>query len=48
MASFLVLRLLKQLVVDEGDRFPLVRLILRDNIYVDNVLFGADNHILIR
>ncbi|XP_011864190.1 PREDICTED: uncharacterized protein LOC105560050, partial [Vollenhovia emeryi] len=41
-APFLALRVLKQLVEDEGQHFPLAIPILRDNIYVDDVIFGAD------
>ncbi|XP_029680859.1 uncharacterized protein LOC115246279 [Formica exsecta] len=47
-ASFLLLRVLKQLVIDEDQHFPLAVPILRDNIYVDDVLFGVDDPILIR
>ncbi|XP_071640893.1 uncharacterized protein [Temnothorax longispinosus] len=42
-APFLALRVLKQLVSDEGHRFPLAVTILRDNIYIDDVLFGASD-----
>lgn len=41
---FLALRVLKCLVDDEGDRFPLAASIIRRQIYVDDVLFG-DNEI---
>lgn len=46
-APFLALRVLKQLAEDEGRQYPLAASVLRDNIYVDDVLFGADdsNHI---
>ncbi|XP_011858727.1 PREDICTED: uncharacterized protein LOC105556251, partial [Vollenhovia emeryi] len=47
-APYLALRVLKQLVVDEGRNFPLAVPILRDNIYVDDVLFGADDPNIIR
>ncbi|XP_070162567.1 uncharacterized protein [Polyergus mexicanus] len=47
-APFLALRVLKQLVRDEGQQFPLAVSILRDNIYVDDLLFGADDTIRIR
>ncbi|XP_011881006.1 PREDICTED: uncharacterized protein LOC105569270, partial [Vollenhovia emeryi] len=40
-APFLALRVLNQLIKDEGDQFPLAVSILTDNIYVDDVLFGA-------
>lgn len=42
-APFLALRVLKQLVIDEGQQFPLAVQILSENIYVDDLLFGADN-----
>lgn len=41
-APFLALRVLKQLVSDEGSGFPLTVPILTDQIYVDDVLFGGD------
>ncbi|XP_018402055.1 PREDICTED: uncharacterized protein LOC108779187 [Cyphomyrmex costatus] len=47
-APFLALRVLKQLLVDEGDRFPLASAVLKDNIYVDDVLFGAEDIPLLR
>ncbi|XP_018399549.1 PREDICTED: uncharacterized protein LOC108777215 [Cyphomyrmex costatus] len=37
-----------QLLVDEGDRFPLASAVLKDNIYVDDVLFGAEDIPLLR
>lgn len=40
---FLTLRIIKQLVHDDGDAFPLAAPILQDNIYVDDVLFGAED-----
>lgn len=43
-APFLALRVLKCLVDDEGDQFPLAAPIIRRQIYVDDVLFG-DNEI---
>lgn len=45
---FLALRVSKQLSNDEGHRFPLAVPILRDNIYVDDVLFGADDPITLK
>lgn len=42
-APFLALRVLKQLVADEGHLYPLAVPILRDNIYMDDVLFGSDD-----
>ncbi|XP_011880820.1 PREDICTED: uncharacterized protein LOC105569200 [Vollenhovia emeryi] len=44
-APFLALRVLKQLVDDEGRDFPLAVNVLHDQIYVDDVLFGdSDPH----
>ncbi|XP_029161285.1 uncharacterized protein LOC114933017 [Nylanderia fulva] len=42
-APFLALRVLRQLVRDEGHSYPLAVSVLTDNIYVDDVLFGADD-----
>ncbi|XP_077275939.1 uncharacterized protein LOC143904852 [Temnothorax americanus] len=47
-APYLALRILEQLSLDEGQNFPLATLILCDNIYVDDVLFGADDTFRIR
>lgn len=47
-APFLALRVLKQLAKDEGHRFPLAVSILRDNIYIDDLLFGADDPTLLQ
>lgn len=47
-APFLALRVLKQLIQDEGDAFPLAVPILQDHIYVDDVLFGAEDIPLLR
>ncbi|GAB1865895.1 Gag-pol protein [Camponotus japonicus] len=47
-APFLALRVLKQLVEDEGNAFPLAAPILNNNIYVDDVLFGDDDIPLLR
>lgn len=47
-ALFLVLRVLRCLTDDEGHRFPLAIPILRDQIYVDDVLFGGDDMTLVR
>ena len=41
-APFLALRVIKQLCVDEGDRFPLAKKALSDDIYVDDLVTGAD------
>jgi len=42
-APFLALRVIRQLVQDEGQAFPLAVPVLQDHIYVDDVLFGADD-----
>ncbi|KMQ87558.1 hypothetical protein RF55_13124 [Lasius niger] len=47
-APFLALRVLKQLVTDEGESFPLAVPVLQNNTYVDDVLFGADDIPLLR
>ena len=47
-APFLAQRVLKQLAVDEGPFFPLAANILRDDFYVDDCLFGADDPALLR
>ncbi|XP_029157646.1 uncharacterized protein LOC114930069 [Nylanderia fulva] len=47
-APFLALRVLRQLVRDEGHSYPLAVSVLTDNIYVDDVLFGADDIPLLR
>ncbi|XP_025994180.2 uncharacterized protein LOC113004598 [Solenopsis invicta] len=47
-APFLALRILRQLLYDEGPAFPLAMSVLQDNIYVDDVLFGADDIPLLR
>lgn len=47
-APFLALRVLRQLIRDEGGAFPLAVQVLQDHIYVDDVLFGADEVPLLR
>ncbi|XP_039302131.1 uncharacterized protein LOC113005359 [Solenopsis invicta] len=47
-APFLALRVLRQLIHDDGRDFPLAVPVLQENIYVDDVLFGADEISLIR
>lgn len=47
-APFLALRVICQLVKDEGEAFPLASPILENNIYVDDVLFGADDIPILR
>lgn len=42
-ASFLALRVLKCLADDEGARYPAAAQVVRQQIYVDDVLFGADD-----
>lgn len=41
-APYLETRTLRQLVEDEGARYPLGAAMLRRDVYVDDVLFGAD------
>lgn len=41
-APFLTLRILRQLISDEGSRFSLAVPILKDHIYIDDVLSGGD------
>lgn len=40
-APILALRVVKQLTIDEGDRYPIAREILNYDTYVDDILFGA-------
>lgn len=47
-APFLALRVLRQLIQDDGESFPLAVSVLQDHIYVDDVLFGADDIPLLR
>ncbi|XP_011883990.1 PREDICTED: uncharacterized protein LOC105571129 [Vollenhovia emeryi] len=47
-APFLALRVLKQLICDEGGSFPLAAQILQSDVYVDDVLFGAEDVPLLR
>lgn len=47
-APFLALRVLEQLRRDEGSSFPLASVILKDHIYIDDVLFGDDEMSLLR
>ena len=42
-APYLTLRVLRQLVVDEGHRFPRATEVLLQSIYIDDVLTGTDN-----
>lgn len=42
-APFLAMRVLKQLADDEELKFPQAASIVRDNFYVDDVLFGAND-----
>jgi len=42
-APFLALRVLRQLINDDGDTLPLAAQVLKNNIYVDDVLFGTDD-----
>ncbi|XP_036148010.1 uncharacterized protein LOC118647349 [Monomorium pharaonis] len=47
-APFLALRVLKQLIINEGGAFPLASSVLTNHIYVDDVLFGAEDIPLLR
>jgi len=47
-APFLAMRVLRQLVEDEGHAFPLASPIVRDQVYVDDCLFGAADAALAR
>lgn len=47
-APNLALRVLKQLVTDEGSQFPLAVPVLMCHVYIDDCLFGADNLSLAR
>uniref|UniRef100_A0A0A9Z001 Integrase catalytic domain-containing protein n=1 Tax=Lygus hesperus TaxID=30085 RepID=A0A0A9Z001_LYGHE len=42
-APFQALRVLRQLVADHGSEFPLAAQVLQSNIYVDDILAGADS-----
>ncbi|XP_033228563.1 uncharacterized protein LOC117180265 [Belonocnema kinseyi] len=42
-APFLALRTVQQLGLDEGDRFPLTAEVIKNGLYVDDVLSGPDN-----
>lgn len=42
-APYLALRVLQQLGIDEGASYPLASSVLRDHIYVDDCVFGADD-----
>ncbi|XP_076660401.1 uncharacterized protein LOC143363747 [Halictus rubicundus] len=42
-APFLALRVLKQLVEDEGSNFPLAVSVLQNHLYVDDCVFGASD-----
>ncbi|XP_070170748.1 uncharacterized protein [Polyergus mexicanus] len=41
-APYLAMRVINQLAIDEGHSFPKAQTIVQDSIYVDDVLFGAD------
>lgn len=41
-APILAIRSLRQLAMDEKDRYPLGAAVLRCNVYVDDILMGAD------
>ncbi|KMQ91804.1 hypothetical protein RF55_8288 [Lasius niger] len=42
-APYLAIRVLHQLAEDEKDNYPEAAVLLRENFYVDDVLFGAEN-----
>ncbi|XP_043475868.1 uncharacterized protein LOC122507308 [Leptopilina heterotoma] len=42
-APYLALRVLKQLVIDEGSAFPLASYVLNHNIYIDDAMFGGSS-----
>ena len=45
-APYLANKVIRQLAIDEGDRFPLAKGILERKIYVDDISFGADTKVL--
>ncbi|XP_012543469.2 uncharacterized protein LOC105840926 [Monomorium pharaonis] len=47
-APYLALRVIRQLIKDEGHSFPLAVSVLLNHTYVDHLLFGADNMLLLR
>lgn len=47
-SSYLANRVIKQLVQDEGKDYPLAVPILENNIYVDDVLIGAEDIVIAR
>ncbi|XP_029162096.1 uncharacterized protein LOC114933664 [Nylanderia fulva] len=47
-APFLALRVINQLNDDEGSSFPLASAVLSENVYVDDVLFGAEDMPLLK
>ncbi|XP_018399600.1 PREDICTED: uncharacterized protein LOC108777259 [Cyphomyrmex costatus] len=47
-APYLALRVLDQLVEDDGAEFPLAVPVLRHQTYVDDCIFGADDQVLAR
>jgi hypothetical protein len=42
-APYLAIRVLQQLAIDDGHRFPAAVLIIENSIYVDDTLFGQDS-----
>ena len=42
-STYLAVKCLLQLVKDEGNKFPLASKAIKNNMYVDNLLSGADN-----
>ena len=41
-ATYLAIRSLKQLAIDEGHKFPLAASVLLKDLYVDNLLTGLE------
>ncbi|XP_055585003.1 uncharacterized protein LOC129737864 [Uranotaenia lowii] len=42
-APFVATRVLHQLTIDEGDRFPLAAVALREDVYMDDTITGSDD-----
>ncbi|XP_055604615.1 uncharacterized protein LOC129752854 [Uranotaenia lowii] len=42
-APFLATRVLHQLTIDEGDRFPLAAVALKEDVYMDDTITGSDD-----
>ncbi|XP_073976442.1 uncharacterized protein [Rhodnius prolixus] len=44
-APYLALRTIRQLALDEGDKYPHAKLALQEEVYVDDILTGADSEV---